>query len=123
MTTTQIHTRTQMYLRRRTALALLAALTLTLGAGAVPLARTAEAGGKPGGVVGSRAHAPPPVTIDQAGGKGGVTGGDVRSTVRNPPEDDEQVAARVRGAGSAPRNQRDLAGSKPGASGGSGVSV
>ncbi|MGE0544812.1 MAG: hypothetical protein AB7R89_32035 [Dehalococcoidia bacterium] len=55
MTTMQVHTRTRT--ARRTTLALLAALAITLSAIAAPLAGTAHAGGASGGVLGDRASA------------------------------------------------------------------
>jgi hypothetical protein len=52
MTTMQVHTRTRT--ARRTTLALLTGVAVTLGAIAAPLAGTAHAGGASGGVLGDR---------------------------------------------------------------------
>lgn len=112
MTNTQVRTRS--HSARRTTLALLAGLAVTLGAIAAPLAGTAHAGGASGGVLGDRtaAHRSVGNRPDVAAGTGGVDAG----TSKPGGAGDGVMADRHPGAGTI-----ETAGRKPGVSSGTGV--
>jgi hypothetical protein len=102
---------------RRTALGLLAAVAVTLGGVAAPLAGTAHAGGAAGGVVGSRTSA---AYVGAAGSPAlaGGNGGDVNTAEGSKPGGSTDGAP----AGSNPGTATiEPAGRIPGAAGTSGV--
>jgi hypothetical protein len=112
MKTMQVQTQSRT--ARLRALALLAALAVTLGAVAAPLAGTAHAGGASGGVLGDRtaAHSSIGNRPDVAAGIGGVDAGKSKPGGSG----DGVTANRHPGAGTV-----ELAGRNPGASSGIGV--